>query len=480
MTDSYRVAVPYVWDYQAELNPLRTRLVLLRAGFRPPSVGAACELGYGQGASLALHAAASSVAWYGTDFNPAHAAAARRLAAAAGADVVVGDEPFARFCARADLPDFDFIGLHGVWSWIGDADRDAILRFVHARLRPGGVLYLGYNALPGWASFLPVRELLVEHAEAAGWQGAGIVDHVGEAMAFVASLLATEPAVARDNPRLADMFAAVERQGVRAVAHELFNRDWQPMFFSTVARRLAPVGLAYAGAADFSDIVDRLDMSAVQRRLVDGLADPVLRQLARDSIFNKRFRRDYWVKDPQPLSAAERDAAIRDERVVATGSVTALPLPLRAALTLQPDGPDAGTVSAVLASLSARRPRRLGDIEDGLAGDRVPSLSLLDAVLFLAAHGLVETAQDEATISAVRPRAERLNRHLLGDDSSAAACIALASPVTGGGIALGDPERPFLQALCRGEALAEPPAGNGEARVFLHERVPLLRALQVI
>lgn len=470
MTDSYRVAVPYVWHYQAELNPLRARLVLLRAGFRPPAAHTACELGYGRGASLVLHAAASSVAWYGTDFNPAHAGAARRLAAAAGGEVSVSDEPFARFCARADLPDFDFIGLHGVWSWIADVDRDAILGFVYARLRPGGVLYLGYNAMPGWASFLPVRQLLVEYAEAAGGQGADVVDHIGEAMAFVASLLAAEPAVARDNPRLADMFAAMQRQDQRAVAHELFNRDWQPMFFSTVARRLAPVGLVYAGAADHSDIVDRLDMSAAQRRLIDSLADPALRQLARDSVFNKRFRRDYWVKGPQPLSPSERDAAIRDERVVATGTATTLPLPLRAALTLQPDGPDAGTVSAVLAGLSARQPRRLGDLEDGLAGERVPPLALLDVVIFLAAHGLVETAQDEVTISAVRPRTERLNRHLLEDDSIEAESIALASPVTGGGIVLTAPERPLLQALRCGDASAE----------FLPERLPLLRALQVV
>ncbi|MGE3743929.1 MAG: methyltransferase regulatory domain-containing protein [Geminicoccaceae bacterium] len=480
MTDSYRVTVPYSWDYQPELNPLRAHLVLLRAGFRPPAAGTACELGYGQGASLVLHAAASPVAWYGTDFNPAHAVAARRLATASGAQASIGDEPFASFCARGDLPDFDFIGLHGVWSWIADTERETILRFVHARLRPGGVLYLGYNALPGWADFVPLRQLLVEHAEASGGQGADIVDHVGEAMAFAARLLATGPAMARDNPGLAGMFAALERRSVNALAHELFNRDWQPMFFSAVARRLGPLGLAHAGAADLSDIVDRLDMSATQRRLIEGLADPMLRQLVRDSIFNKRFRRDYWVKDPQLLSAAERDAAIRDERVIATGAATVLPRPLSAALTLQPDGPDAGTVAAVLAGLSARRPRRLGDIEEGLAGRRVAPLALLDAVMFLAAHGLVESAQEAQTAAAMKHRTDRLNRHLLEDESLGEADIALASPVTGGGVALSASERQLLRALHYGQAPARPSAANEQSRPFLDERLPLLRALQVI
>lgn len=476
MTDSYRVAVPYTWNYQAELNPLRTRLVLLRSGLRPTVIRTACELGYGQGQNLVLHAAASPVAWHGTDLNPVFAATARRLAAAAGAEVAIHDEAFASFCTRTDLPQFDFIGLHGVWSWVGEADRAVILHFVESRLRPGGVLYLGYNALPGWASFLPIRELLVEHAEAAGGPGAAIVDHIGGAMAFVADLLATGPTLARDTPQLAAMLDSLARLGRGAVAHELFTRDWQPMSFGTVARWLAPFGLVHAGAADLSDVVDRLDMTAAQRRLVDGLADPVLQQLVRDSIFNKRFRRDYWVKDPRPLSAAERDAAIRDELVVATGAVTALPLPLRMALTLQPEGPVADAVSAVLAGLSSRQPCRLGDLEDRLAGDRVPPGKLLDAVIFLAAHGLVETAQDLATAAAVRPRTDRLNRHLLEDEPIDGTGTVLASPVTGGGVALADGEHHILGAAAPVEAAA----GNGPARAFLDERLPLLRALQVV
>lgn len=43
----------------------------------PPEVGSACELGFGQGMSANLHAAASVVQWSGTDFNPAQAAFAR-------------------------------------------------------------------------------------------------------------------------------------------------------------------------------------------------------------------------------------------------------------------------------------------------------------------------------------------------------------------------------------------------------------------
>ena len=64
MTDSadgYRTDIDYIYSYYTELNPLRLRLALLNAGLKAPAVTTACELGFGQGVSLGIHAAASAV-----------------------------------------------------------------------------------------------------------------------------------------------------------------------------------------------------------------------------------------------------------------------------------------------------------------------------------------------------------------------------------------------------------------------------------
>src|SRR6056297_3918710 len=81
-TDGYRVDIDYTHGYYAELNPLHMQFAMLLAGLTPPEVDTACELGFGQGVSLNIHAAASGVAWYGTDFNPAQTAFAQELAQA--------------------------------------------------------------------------------------------------------------------------------------------------------------------------------------------------------------------------------------------------------------------------------------------------------------------------------------------------------------------------------------------------------------
>ena len=113
-TAGYVADIGYTYGYYTELNPLRVRLAFLNNGLACPGFTTACELGFGQGLSANLHAAASTTQWYGTDFNPAQAGFAQQLAAASGAGAKLFDEAFAEFCARPDLPDFDTIGLHGV------------------------------------------------------------------------------------------------------------------------------------------------------------------------------------------------------------------------------------------------------------------------------------------------------------------------------------------------------------------------------
>ncbi len=80
-------------------------------------------------------------------------------------------------------------------------------------------------------------------------------------------------------------------------------------------------------------------------------------------------------------------------------------------------------------------------------------IAFLDAVMFLVAHGLVETAQDDKTAANAKHRTDLLNRHLIDDDPEETADIALASPVTGGGVVLAASERRILQALQNGERL---------------------------
>jgi len=174
-SQGYVADIGYTFGYYHELNPTRAAFTLCMQGFAAPDMKQACELGFGQGLSINLHAAASGVRWFGTDFNPSHAAFARELAEVSGGQAQLSDDSFELFVKRDDLPGFDFIGLHGIWSWVSDKNRRLITDFVSKRLNVGGVLYISYNTLPGWAAFAPIRHLMTEHAEVLGSEGRGIV-----------------------------------------------------------------------------------------------------------------------------------------------------------------------------------------------------------------------------------------------------------------------------------------------------------------
>jgi hypothetical protein len=103
-TAGYVAEIGYTYGYYTELNPQRLTLALLEAGIAPPQVQTACELGFGQGVSLNVHAAASGVKWHGTDFNPSQAAFAQSLAATSGAQAHLHDQAFEEFAQRDEHP----------------------------------------------------------------------------------------------------------------------------------------------------------------------------------------------------------------------------------------------------------------------------------------------------------------------------------------------------------------------------------------
>ncbi len=113
-TQEHTAALDYQITYFAELDPGRLVLMLAQQGLRAHgTVLHACKLGYGTGLSTVIHAAASNVQWWGTNYNPSHAQWANELADQADVPVALHDQSFLDFCQRTDLPDFDFIALPG-------------------------------------------------------------------------------------------------------------------------------------------------------------------------------------------------------------------------------------------------------------------------------------------------------------------------------------------------------------------------------
>lgn len=447
----YVADINYTYGYYGELSPSRIQQAFLHAGLAPPAVATACELGFGQGLSTAIHAAASATEWYGTDFNPAQACFAQELAAVSGSGAQLFDQAFGEFCVRDDLPDFDFIALHGIWSWISDDNRRVIVDFVRRKLKVGGVLYISYNTEPGWSSMVPMRRLMAAHSQVMSAPGTPMSEKVERALEFAERLMATNPALARANPHLAARLEMIKAQPRSYLAHEYFNQDWDPMAFSTIADWLAPAKLSYACPAHLPDHIAKLHLTQEQNRLLAETPDQVLRESMRDFMVNQIFRRDYWVRGARRLSRTDYLEAVGRLRVALVRPRSDVTLRIKGALGEAELHP--AVYDTILDVLSDYRPRSIVQLEQQLAG-KVETRALLEAVTILSGKGDLALFQDERITARARPRCDKLNAYLIGKARSSDDVQHLASPVTGGAVQLNRFEQLFLLGRMQGKKSA--------------------------
>ncbi len=447
-TAGYVADIGYTFGYYTELNPLRVKLAFLSAGLASPEMGTACELGFGQGMSANLHATASLTRWYGTDFNPSQAGFAQEIASVSGANARLYDDSFADFALRSDLPEFDYIGIHGIWSWISDENRAVIVDFIRRKLKVGGVLYISYNTQPGWAAMVPMRDLLTEHNEVMGTTGHGIVSGIDGALNFAEKLLATNPVYARVNPSVAERIKGIKEMNRNYLAHEYFNRDWLPMSFASMAKWLAPAKLNYACSANYLDLLDAVNLTADQQTLLAEIPDQMFRQTVRDFMVNQQFRKDYWVKGARKLSILELSETLRRQRVM-------LVLP-RAEVSLSVKGTLQATLNeqvygAILEVLADNQPKSLGQIEQAVKDKGVTFAHITQSMLILIGKGCLAAVQQEELIACAKKQTDKLNTFLIDKSRGSNDTSYLASPVTGGGMSVTRFQQLFLLARSQGK-----------------------------
>jgi SAM-dependent methyltransferase len=422
-------------------------LALLKSGIKSPEFTTACELGFGQGISTNIHAAASECSWFGTDFNPAQAGFAQELAKVSGSGASLYDEAFEDFCNRSDLPDFDYIGLHGIWSWISEKNREVIVDFARRRLKVGGVLYVSYNTMPGWAAFAPMRKLMTQHAEIIGSEGKGIVDRIDGSLAFSEELLKTNPKFLQANPQIADRIAKLKDQNRHYLAHEYFNRDWHPMHFSEMLGSLESAKVGYACSADYLDQLDSINFTQDQLKLLNSVPDLMLRQSIRDFMMNTQFRKDYWIKGVRRQPYYDQLEAIKDESVILCNLREEVPLTIacglgEANLTENIYGP-------ILDFISDNKAHSIGDILEAVQNKDIQLIQVVEALILLGHSSKINSVQKQQTVQ-MEESCGRLNNYLMGLSRSTGDQDYLASPVTGGGIQVSRLEQLYLLGLQTG------------------------------
>ena len=308
--DGYNTRSDYTYTYCGDINPLKIRYTLLTNGFMPPDIKQACELGFGQGLSINFHATNSDIAWTGNDFLPTHVSFASHMQKSAGTEIDLSDMSFKEMANHRFEEKFDYICLHGIWSWISEDNREYIKSFFRQNLNDGGVVYLSYNTKPGWAAMLPMRDLLAKYIQSNLPIAASIGAKTREAIKLSSKLMKVKPLYLSANPTAEKRLNDLERGDVSYIAHEYFNADWKTFYFSDVDASIDDCKLRYVGSTDFMAGIDDINLTNQQRKMIAALYGQAMQQDTRDVFLNQSFRKDVWIKGGIRLSRRERTEEI--------------------------------------------------------------------------------------------------------------------------------------------------------------------------
>lgn len=448
--DGYILDIDYIYGYFAEQAPVNLRLALLSKGIANNISGSSSylELGFGQGLTLAINAATSRGEYYGTDFNPSQVASARRLMEATGRDIKLFDQSFEEFARRTDLPQFDIIALHGIWSWVSDDSRAAIVQIAKNNLKPGGILYVSYNTNPGWSPATPMRHLLREYARRAAT--GSLMQKAEQSLDFVDSIMQAGARYFVDNPGLQQRLDRMRASDKTYVLHEYFNENWHPMSFIDISEMLSEAKLSYAASANLLDNIDSLSIPESARRIIDALPDENLRQMTRDFFVGQQFRRDIFQKGVRSISGRELREEVNSQSFVLVDALAPPPSKIltSAGEAQLLEGIYGPVVQAILSDLN--EDISASSISARLSGTDINFWQVWEALLVLTGAGWLSPKSDCSDLPDVIDATRSLNREIVNRSVYSEQIKVLASHKTAAGISYSRIEQMLMYCYNRG------------------------------
>lgn len=456
-SDGYVADVSYTAGFYRETTPRWLAFTALLLGHRHPALDRPfrwAELGCGQGFSATIAAACHPEAeFWGFDFNPSHIDNASHLAAEAGlTNLTFREAAFADLAAAAPgaLPQFDFIVLHGIWSWVSAAQQAHIARFIRDRLAPGGLLYLSYNTMAGWQGLAPVQRLMRRVAA----QHPGSSDQaVAAAVALVQKLAHSDAMMFQHHGTLADRLDKLAGHDARYFAHEYFNAVWEPASFDSVSATIAEARCGYIGSATLVDNMDALAVPPGIGKLIAETSDIATREMLRDFGAARAFRRDLYRRGTdQPVSGEHMEML---EAITVTGLGREQEKDIQIPTGIGHATPKPEIYQPVLERLAAG-PLGMRELRAMPHMRGQPMSEALQVMAFLTAGGLAHPSLDGPPSAAASAATGRLNRQIALGNMRGNSTNFLAAPVIGGGFNI-DP----VEALVLAELAAPPPHDIG-------------------
>lgn len=323
-------AIPYRHGAIPASHPARTGAIarILGISSAPPDRCRVLELGCAEGMNLLpLAERFPDSEFTGLDISPAQIATGEAARAACGfknVRLVCGD------VRDFDPGTFDYIIAHGVYSWVPDDAKDALIALIARALPPSGVAYVSYNVHPAAGPIASLRAIVrTELDRLAPTEEPAAASHL---LRLLRESFATMP-----GPYSASMRILLDEMLAKPIAlclnDELATVN-DPVTFLAFTAHAARHGLQFLAEAHFASMPFQ-HLPAAARAPLAGLGlDTMRAQQFLDLLGHRSFRNSLLVRaselPSEPDAAVIRDCAIGFYMFPTGGRMDLAPgLPLR-------------------------------------------------------------------------------------------------------------------------------------------------------
>jgi len=407
------------------------------------------ELGYGQAISLNIFASSQEGEFWGTDFNLEHTMSAKKALENTTVNSTLLNESFKELearSARGELPQFDMIILHGIWSWINEENRNHITRIFSRNLKEGGICYISYNCLPGWANLMPLRDLMSSYRDYAK-NIKGITDQAQHAYNVAATLEKAGAAFFKINPQATGRLKNLANASISYAAHEYFNEHSKPFYFKDVAKTLASVNCSFLCPTDLQNHLPNFIPPDIAS-LLKTITDIEMSETIRDFTYNTTFRRDIFIKEGNTQSAKSIQEKLDAIPIILARPMEEIGYKVQGFL---PFTLERKIYDPILEFLTTNNyaPKTIKEICAYSKSINIPKEGCLQIIRILLSFFYILPYQEPS--ERIRKNCKALNSYFCEKARKGQYSSVLASPITGNGVQVSRIEQLLLDAQSQGK-----------------------------
>ena len=198
----------------------------------------------------------------------------------------------------SEIGTFDYIIAHGMYSWVDDGVKDALLRLIDEHLAEDGIAYISYNTYPGWHTMEEVRQLMMfSNRDKAQFNHKEKVLHGKTIGSIVGSQILKYDNLKERNSKFLGALRSVMQKDEYYVGHDHLEPNNDPVYFYQFNDHLEAHNLAYLCDADLTlSMVRSFDADIADTLHKLALNDHVAQEQYLDFMLDTTFRKSIICK----------------------------------------------------------------------------------------------------------------------------------------------------------------------------------------